>query len=106
MKDKKEMELVVLAPSIPCQAEIAVGSSNLSKLLKNRTSGSHNLKNREEGGRQGRLGQLLVFLVILPVRRGIITSTFPMMTDHPGRNQELLMESVGATALSPQKEKM
>merc|ERR1711942_384680 len=106
---QKEMELMdpmALMDPLTTQAEIAVGSSNPSKLLRNRTLDSHNLKNREEGGRQDRLGQLLVFLVILPVPRGIITSTFPMMTVHPDRNQELLMESVEATALSPQREKM
>merc|ERR1711942_31011 len=104
---QKEMELMDpmdLTALLATQAEIAEGSSNPSKLLRNRTLDS--LKNREEGGRQDRLGQLLVFLVILPVPRGIITSTFPMMTVHPDRNQELLMESVEATALSPQREKM
>merc|ERR1711942_551325 len=89
---QKEMELMdpmALMALLATQAEIAVDSSNPSNLLRNRTLDSHNLKNREEGGRQDRLGQLLVFLVILLVPRGIITSISLTMMGPPGRNQGL-----------------
>merc|ERR1711874_102731 len=100
--DQREMASMAL----PVTRQETVADSNSSKFLRSKTSDSPCLKNREEGDRLDRLGLLWEFLAILPVLRGITTSTFLTMTALQGRNQELLMESVAATALSHPRGRM
>eukprot|EP00091_Calanus_sinicus_P000786 TRINITY_DN10727_c0_g1_i2.p1 TRINITY_DN10727_c0_g1~~TRINITY_DN10727_c0_g1_i2.p1 ORF type:complete len:284 (-),score=77.75 TRINITY_DN10727_c0_g1_i2:29-880(-) len=71
------------------------------QVLRSKTSDRLQLRSREEGDRLDRLDLLLGFSAILLVLRGITTSTSPMMMAPRGRNQELLMEYLAATASSP-----